>query len=87
MIPYLVALSAIYAILLGFGWTREDIIKDFMFKIWSKTSGNYYKNRQYAEDLGVVGSSSSFWIWGQVGILIKFFQRRDLMRFVVVWRL
>ena len=60
MIPCLVVLPAMYVILLGLGWTREDIIEDSVSKIWSKTSDDYYQNRQYAENLDVVGSSSSF---------------------------
>mmetsp|Transcript_3113 Transcript_3113/g.3680 ORF Transcript_3113/g.3680 Transcript_3113/m.3680 type:complete len:1362 (+) Transcript_3113:138-4223(+) len=60
MIPSLLLLPAIFAVLLGIGWTRENIIEDSIYKIWTDTGSDHYKNKQYAEDVGARGRSTSF---------------------------
>ena len=60
MIPWLLVIPAVFVAFLCAGWTREDIIEDSVYNIWSRTGGDYYKDRKYAQDLGVVGSSTTF---------------------------
>jgi hypothetical protein len=59
LIPALVALPVIFSILIGLGFTRNDIIEDDVYKIWAKEGSDYYKDRQYAQDVGGKASSSS----------------------------
>jgi len=60
MIPALLVLPAIFMVLIGVGWTREDIIKDSVYKLWASTGNENYKNKQYAADLDVRRVTTSF---------------------------
>lgn len=60
MIPWLLIIPAAFVTLLCFGWTREDIIEDSVVNIWTRTGSDYYKDREYAQDLGVVKSTTTF---------------------------
>ena len=50
--PYLVFWPAVFACLIGFGWTQDDIVEDEVTKLWIPTSGQYAQNVEYAKMYG-----------------------------------
>ena len=57
--PYMLFWPILFAFLLGFGWSQEDIIEDEVTNIWIPQSGSYAADIQYAADLGQDDLSSS----------------------------
>jgi hypothetical protein len=51
-LPFLVIIPIIYIVLTAVGWTRDDIIEDEVNNIWIPTTGDFYKDKQYADSLG-----------------------------------
>jgi hypothetical protein len=49
---YMLFWPILFAFLIGFGWTQEDIIEDEVTNIWIPTSGSYYNDVSYAASLG-----------------------------------
>jgi hypothetical protein len=50
--PYLFILPAVFAVLIGVGWTQDNYIEEEVSKIWIPTKGSYAKNVEYAKSLG-----------------------------------
>jgi hypothetical protein len=51
--PYMFVAPVVFTFLIGFGWTTEDRIEDDVANIWIPQSGDYAKDQDYAESLGV----------------------------------
>jgi len=58
-IPCLIILPVLFAVFIGIGFSRDDIIEDEVIKIWLKEGSDYSKDRDYARDLGVSGAIST----------------------------
>jgi hypothetical protein len=56
---YMLFWPILFAFLIGFGWTQEDIIEDEVTNIWIPTSGSYYNDVTYAASLGEADLSTS----------------------------
>jgi hypothetical protein len=58
--PYLFLFPVALAFLIGFGWSQDDIIEDEVNNIWIPQSGEYARDKAYADSLGqdTLGSSS-----------------------------
>ena len=58
--PFLVIVPLVFALFLGFGWTTEDRIEQEVSNLWIAQDGDYAKDQDYAESLGVndLGSSA-----------------------------
>jgi hypothetical protein len=50
--PYMIFWPVLFCLLIGFGWTRDDIIEDDVAKIWIPQSGAYAADVAYARSLG-----------------------------------
>ena len=59
LLPALLLLPVIYSVLIGCGFTRENIIEDDVYKIWASESSDFYQDRKYAQDVGVKPGVSS----------------------------
>jgi len=52
-LPCLLILPALFALFIGLGLTRDDVIEDEVYNLWSSESSDYYQNVEYSSDLGV----------------------------------
>jgi len=59
LLPALLLLPILYSVLIGCGFTRENIIEDDVYKIWASESSDFYQDRKYARDAGVKPGVSS----------------------------
>lgn len=50
---FTVTLPLIYIVLLFLGLSRDDIVEEQISEIWIPKSGSFYKDKQYAKDVGV----------------------------------
>ena len=50
--PYMIFWPVLFCLLIGFGWTRDDIIEDDVANIWIPQSGAYAADVDYARSLG-----------------------------------
>jgi hypothetical protein len=49
---YMLFWPVLFSVLIGFGWTQDDIIEDEVTNIWIPTSGSYSSDVAYAASLG-----------------------------------
>lgn len=57
--PALVLLPVIFIVFIGVGFTRNDIIEDEVYNIWASEDSDFYKDRQYARDIGAESGASN----------------------------
>lgn len=50
--PFAIVIPCILAVLIGVGWTRDDIIEEQVSSIWVPTRSSFKQDRDYAESLG-----------------------------------
>lgn len=59
-IPALILLPAIFATLIGVGlFTKDDIIEDKIYKIWSSERSKHFSDVEYMESLGSTAGAST----------------------------
>jgi len=58
-IPALLILPVLFAIFIGIGFTREDIIEDDVYAIWASEKSDYYQDAKYARSVGRKAGASS----------------------------
>lgn len=58
--PFLVVIPFVFALFLGFGWSTDDRIEQEVANLWIAQNGDYAKDQEYRDNLGVndLGSSS-----------------------------
>lgn len=49
---YILFWPVLFALLIGFGWTRDDIIEERVVRIWIPTRGSYAQDTAYADKVG-----------------------------------
>ena len=57
--PYMLFWPTVFALLIGFGWTRDDIIEDEVERIWIPQSDSYAADVAYAKTLDRDGAGAS----------------------------
>ena len=57
--PYLLLIPIAFALLIGFGWTRDDKVETDTSRMWIADKGMYARNQRYAHSLGVHESGAS----------------------------
>lgn len=58
-IPALLILPVLFAIFIGIGFTRDDIIEDDVYAIWASEKSDYYQDAKYARSVGRKAGASS----------------------------
>jgi hypothetical protein len=48
--PFLFFLPVVFAFLIGFGWSKDDIVEVELSNIWIGTSGPYARDTEYAKE-------------------------------------
>lgn len=56
---YILFLPSVFALLIGFGWTRDDIIEDEVGEIWIPQRGAYASDLAYAKSVDRLGFGAS----------------------------
>jgi hypothetical protein len=58
-LPFLVVLPIVFAILIGFGWTKEDMVENDISNLWVAEDSDYARDNEYQRSLGARSTSSS----------------------------
>ena len=58
-LPFLIVVPVVFALLLGFGWTTDDRIEQEVSRLWIAQDGDYAKDQEYQNSLGVNDMGSS----------------------------
>jgi len=53
--PFMIFWPVLFCCLIGFGWTRDDIIEDAVSNIWIPQSGDFANDVAYSETVGGAG--------------------------------
>lgn len=48
---FMLILPAVWIVFLSLGWTQDDYVEDSVYNIWSRSGGDYYQDKEYAEDV------------------------------------
>jgi hypothetical protein len=60
--PFLLVIPCILVVFAAVGWTRDDIIEEQVYNIWTPKRSEFSKDKEYADSLGVFESTISAFV-------------------------
>lgn len=57
--PFIVVIPVILIVFTAVGWTRDDIIEDYVYNIWTPTRTEFSRDKAYARSLDKAESLTS----------------------------
>lgn len=58
-IPSLILLPLLFAVFIGVGLTRDDILEDEVYQIWARRNSKHFADMEYARSVGAKAGASS----------------------------